>query len=223
MKFCILEVPVFRTVPALILFAVASLVLAGCANGTNVGPTSPSSASFSGTVTTFVEVPVAMTNTAGTVGTWNWAGQSVTTPSGDSLGKIRFNWYTYKGAPTAFGRLYILKQEYLGTPNDVGPSMPGVVARSESIVDNQYVFAADVTLSANTKYWFYTDTQGSFVTSFDTDPYPGGEFYVSGYPTYPFHKAGASGRMVGPGVYVPPPAGVVVDANFTLQATTTQR
>jgi hypothetical protein len=60
------------------------------------------------------------------------------------------------------------------------------------------------------------------VTSFDTDPYPGGDFYVSGYPTYPFHKAGASGRMVGT-VYVPPPAGVFLDANFTLQGMTTAK
>jgi hypothetical protein len=40
--------------------------------------------------------------------------------------------------------------------------------------------------------------------------------YVTGMPTLPFRKVSASGRMVGD-TYVPPPAGVFVDANFRLQ------
>jgi hypothetical protein len=59
-------------------------------------------------------------------------------------------------------------------------------------------------------------TLGSFVYSFDTDTYPGGDLYATGYPTNPFRKSQASGRMV-EGHYVPPPAGVFVDANFRLQ------
>jgi hypothetical protein len=142
---------VFRMVPGLILVTSVSFALAGCVSGSNAGPALPTPSSLSATVTAFVEVPVTISNTAGTVGTWNWAGQSVTTPAGDGLAKLKFNWYTYKGAPTAFGRLYILKQEYLGTPQDFGLASPGVLARSEAIVDDQYVFAQGVSLAANTK------------------------------------------------------------------------
>jgi hypothetical protein len=140
---------------------------------------------------------------AGTVGTFNWAGQSVTTPPGGPFNNIRFNWYTFSGTPTAFGTLYVLTQEYLGLPSGLGPSTPGFVASSDSIVDNVYRFAPAVTLNGGTQYWFYTDTQGSFVTSFSESIYAGGDLYLTGVSTLPFHKA-----MGGPGIFL--------DANFTL-------
>ena len=144
--------------------------------------------------------------TAGSTGTFNFAGQSVVTPAGGPFNNLRFNWYTFSGPPTAFGTLYLLSQEYLGLPGGLSPSTPGFVARSESIVDNQYRFAPGVTLTAGAQYWFYTDTQGSFVTSFFGSTYAGGDLYVTGVPTLPFHKA-----LAAPGVFL--------DANFRLQGT----
>jgi len=104
----------------------------------------------------------------------------------------------------------------LGLPTDLSPAMPGFIARSESNTGGVYVFAPEVTLEGGKQYWFYTDTQGSFASSFDTDLYSGGDLYVTGINSFPFHKASASGRMVG-NTYVPPSAGVFLDANFKLQ------
>jgi hypothetical protein len=137
-------------------------------------------------------------------GTFNFAGQSLVIPGGGSFNNLRFNWYTFAGSPAAFGTLYLLTQEYLGLPGDLSPSTPGFVARSETIVDNQYRFAPGITLTGGTQYWVYTDTQGSFVTSFFGSTYAGGDLYLTGVPTLPFRKA-----IAAPGVFL--------DANFRLQ------
>ena len=113
--------------------------------------------------------------------------------------------------------MYLLTQEYLGVPSGLSSSMPGFVARSQSTADGIYTFNSSVVITGGTKYWVYTDAQGSFAGSFDTDIFTGGDMYVTGIPTNPFRKAQASGRMVN-GVLVPAPAGVFVDANFKLQA-----
>lgn len=155
-------------------------------------------AAVPGRIDTLVEV------TAGSVGTSNFAGQSLVTPGAGSFNDLRFNWFTLAGPPAAFGTLHVLTQEYLGLPGDLSPSTPGFVARSESIVDNQYRFAPGVTLTGGTQYWVYTDTQGSFVMSFFGSTYADGDFYLTGLPTLPFRKAIAS-----PGVFL--------DANFRLQ------
>jgi len=191
----------------------------GCGSP-NPSPTSPTVSALR-PVATLVDVTESINVTAGYTGTWNWPGQSVTMPAGSGFNNIRFQWFTHQQAPTAFGQLYILDREYLGLPGDLGPSTPGVVARSESVTDNQYVFASTVTLKGGTRYWFYGDKQGSFVTSFDTDTYAAGDLYVTGYHAQPFRKCPASGRMLGPGTYVPPPPGVFVDANFRLLGSAT--
>lgn len=152
-------------------------------------------------------IDVLVQVTTGSTGTFNWAGQSVTTPVGGPFNNLRFNWYTFSGDPTAFGTLYLLTQEYLGLPGGLGPSTPGYVGQSVSIVDNQYRFAPGVTLDGATQYWFYTDAQGSFVTSFFGSTYPGGDLYLTGVPTLPFHKA-----IAGPGIFL--------DANFRLEGST---
>lgn len=176
-------------------------------------PTAPT------TLVTLVDVQPAIEVTAGGTGTWNWAGQSVTIPPGGTFENIRFNWYLSSqrsGQPTAFGVLYVLTVEYLGLPGGLNPSMPGYVGRSESIEDGLYVFPRDVRLAGGTKYWFYTDTQGAWSGSFDTDIYSDGDGYVSGHHTVPFRRTAASGRMVN-GVFVAAPVGVYTDANFKLQ------
>lgn len=158
----------------------------------------PDCAAVPVTVDTLIDV------TAGGTGTFNFAGQSLVIPGGGSFNNLRFNWYTFAGSPAAFGTLYLLTQEYLGLPGDLSPSTPGFVARSETIVDNQYRFAPGITLTGGTQYWVYTDTQGSFVTSFFGSTYAGGDLYLTGVPTLPFRKA-----IAAPGVFL--------DANFRLQ------
>jgi hypothetical protein len=223
---CVAEDLVHRIPGSILLLVVASFLSAGCArDGATAGASSPTAPSAP--LVTLVNVTDSIAVTAGGTGTWNFAGQSLTIPGTGSFGNVRFNWYTFKGTATAFGRVYILDREYLGLPGDLGPATPGYVGHADAAVEGnpgpldevkgEYVFPAAVTLRAGARYWFYTDKQGSFVGSFDTDIYPGGDLYVTGYSLNPFRKAPASGRMVN-GVYVPPPAGVFLDANFKLQA-----
>ncbi len=203
-------------------FLSIAILLAALGACTKKGTPSPSGPTTGGGPSvTVVNVTDGISVTSGGTGTFNWAGQSVTIPAGPGYASLKFNWYTFQGASVAFGTLYLLKQEYLGIPGDLSPSTPGFVAKSDAIVDGQYVFPASAKIDGGTRYWFYTDTQGSFAGSFDTDIYPGGDLYVTGYPSYPFHKAQASGRMVG-GTYVPPPPGVFIDANFRLQGAAVQ-
>jgi len=193
-----------------------SLLVSGCSTSqSSVGQiTGPGTASG---LRTLVDVTTGLEVTSGQTGTFNWVGQSFVVPETGSFSDLRFNFYSFQKAPVAFGNLYLLTQEYLGVPGGLNSSTPGLVARSESTADGVYAFGSAAVIAGGTKYWVYTDAQGSFAGSFDTDIYPGGDMYVTGVPTIPFRKAPASGRMVG-GVLVPAPAGVFVDANFRLQA-----
>jgi hypothetical protein len=192
------------------------ILAAGCANGPQqnalVGP-----GANAGPLRTLMDVTTGLDVTAGQVGTFNWVGQSFVIRESGSFSDLRFNLYNYQKAPVAFGNLYLLTQEYLGVPDGLGPSTPGFVARSEKTADGVYTFPSSTVIAGGTKYWVYTDAQGSFAASFDTDIYSDGDMYVTGHPTNPFRKAAASGRMVN-GVFVPAPAGVFVDVNFKLQA-----
>jgi hypothetical protein len=191
---------------------VVALVLSGCSSSST-----PSGPSSTGSLKTIAEAEVSdaiVDVTAGSVGTWNWAGQSVNVPAG-SYSNIRFNWYHRAKTPSAFGKVYLLTQEYLDVPGNL-PTAAGLVSSSTTIENDEYVFPATVTVTGPRTYWFYTDTQGDFANSFDIDTYPGGLSYVTGVPTLGFRLLTASGRMVN-GVYVPPPPGVYVDSNFRLR------
>ena len=194
--------------------AICSLALVFSACSSSSSPGSPSS---SGPVQTIAEAQVSdaiVDVTAGSVGTWNWSGQSVSVPSG-TYSSIQFHWYHRNKTPSAFGKLYLLTQEYLGLPGDL-PTAAGLVGSSTAIEQDAYVFPASIRLTGPRTYWFYTDTQGDFANSFDIDTYPGGVSYITGTRTMPFRMLPASGRMVPPGVFVPAPPGVFVDANFRL-------
>lgn len=131
--------------------------------------------------------------------------------------------------PLAVGTLFLLTQEYLGLPGNLGTSTPGYLAQSQRIDQGQYVFSPSVTLKAGVKYWFYASWQagtvGSFnpITGFSEDTYGGGEMYVApeltGFTPLPFRRAQASWRVISVGppiVYYTPPPGTYVDANFKL-------
>jgi hypothetical protein len=214
-----------RTATSVLLAALSVLPLGWAHDGATSSASNPASPSTP--LITLVNVTDSINVTAGAVGTWNFAGQSITIPGSGGFANVRFNWYTYDGTATAFGTAYVLDREFLGLPGDLGPSTPGYVARTDATVEGnpgpldpvkgEYVFPAGMTLRGGTKYWFYTNKQGSFVYSFDTDLYPGGDLYVTGIQTMPFRKSPAGGRYVN-GLWVPPPAAVFLDANFRLQA-----
>lgn len=218
--------------PAVCVVAVAALVTSsGCQNPATAPTPSastvvPRTETVSRPIVTLVEVSRQLTMTSR-----NYVGQSVTIPGAAAVGNIRFNWYTYKTpadqaarneTPTAFGRLYVLSQEYLGVPAGLSSSTPGYVGRSASLAEGQYFFEPSVTLAAGARYWFYTDTGGSFVTSFNVSSYPGGDMYITGqtdptFPVQPFRKCVASWLAQPGGGYLIPPPGTFQDADFRLQ------
>jgi hypothetical protein len=186
------------------LFA-ASVIASACERQSVVAPSpdvlssgNPAMAGSAPPSLTLVEV------TAGTTATSNnYVGQSVTIPARGAFNRIRFNWF-HRGTddPIAFGTLYVLDRAFLGTPADLSESTPGFLARSEAIVEGQYIFHPGVVLKAGQQYWFYTDANGDFMFSF-SDTYAGGDMYVTGMPNLPFREA---------------PPGVHTDANFRLVA-----
>lgn len=224
----------------LALVAIAAAALYGCSSQSSSTPFIEPSASNGigspsapatdvpriGTMATLVELPVSVENNAGTVGTYNYAGQSITMPAGASYASIRFSWYRGRPGfvPTAFGRLYVLDRPYIGLPLDLSPATPGVLGRSEpqptsGIPEQQgseYELPETVTLVGGATYWFYTDRMGHFSSSFDEDVYSGGQMFLTGTEKLPFHAAQAASRMVN-GVLIPPPPGVTTDANFRLR------
>jgi hypothetical protein len=218
------------------LAVLLSSLAVGCStDAVPPGPSTASSVASGGPVVTLVDVTDSINVTGGGTGTSNHAGQSVTIPGIGTFSSVHFNFYTFHGTPTAFGTLFVLDREYLGLPGGLGPSTPGYLGQADAVIEGnpgpfedvkgEYVFPASLTLKAGGKYWFYTNKMGNFCGSFDTDIYPGGDMYVSGYYAQPFRKAPASGRLTNPpdpASYVPPPAGVYVDANFKLQAVATR-
>ncbi len=217
-------------IPAALL---AALTSPACSKSAGRNPAAPTGFLPSTSLSVIVDNSSLTSSTAGYGKTWNWAGQSVTIPQG-TYDNIRFCWLgvstdatispAMQQQPAAFGTLYLLDREYLGLPADL-VSAPGLIARSETNIDGQYAFRPEVKLAGGRQYWFYTDTQGSFVSGFSEDTYPGGDLYLTGYKLNPFSKAPASWRVIDLGppiVYYKPPPGTHVDANFKGLGTTAQ-
>src|SRR6185503_16846286 len=140
---------------------------------------------------------------------------------------LRFNWDGYTSTsitvppvrgPLAVGDLFILTQEYLGLPGNLGSSTAGFLARAERVEQGQYVFAPSVALKGGTQYWFYMyyapgSARFSPLGGFSEDTYAGGDMYIapelSGFSPLPFRKAAASWRVISFGpptvYYIPPP------------------
>jgi hypothetical protein len=97
--------------------------------------------------------------------------------TGGPFDDIAFNFYR-NGTPSAQGNLFILTQEYLGTPSGLSTSTQGFLAESTGISGGIYQFAPTVTLSGSTQYFFYAD-QG-FTLALDTGfTFSVGREYVS--------------------------------------------
>lgn len=133
--------------------------------------------------------------TAMTLGTYG-RGQSVLTPAGGPWTNITFCFagsaeYAEFGDPGCWadfgmdprypfqpGGLFVLTQEYLGTPVGLSPATPGFLAVSSTMVDAHWVFGSELTLAPLTVYYFYTD---SVVHTYEL-LYPDGP--MTGYATY---------------------------------------
>lgn len=85
-------------------------------------------------------------------------GLRIVTPSaGSGWDHITFNWYhSSTGASRAEGTVFLLTEEYTGTPQDLSSSTSGYVAEAAAS-GGVYTFADSVTLSPNTTYYFYAD------------------------------------------------------------------
>jgi hypothetical protein len=105
-------------------------------------------------------------------------GQSLTTPSGGPWSNITFNFIDTAGLPTAAGALYLLTQEFLGTPNQLSTGLPGFLATSQSTAGGVYMFAPSLTLAASTQYFVYANAS-LLLTGAGLGTYTGGELYGS--------------------------------------------
>jgi hypothetical protein len=137
-------------------------------------------------------------------------GESLTTPLGGPWNNLTFNWFAIGGAPTAAGMLYLFTQEYLGTPADLSPGLPGLLAVSAPASGGMYVFAPTLTLSGATQYFFYTDTSLT-LTGSQVDISPGGDIYAAFASDASFGKfEGQDANFILAGDAVPEPASLVL-------------
>jgi hypothetical protein len=84
-------------------------------------------------------------------------GQSLMTPAGGPWNNLTFNWFDSASNPIATGTLFLLNQEYLGTPGALGTATPGYIAQSQSIAGGMYIFAPDISIQPTTMYFYYTN------------------------------------------------------------------
>lgn len=93
-------------------------------------------------------------------------GLKIVTPTGGSgWDHITFNWYhSSTGASRAEGTVFLLTEEYTGTPQDLSSSTSGYVAEAAAS-GGVYTFADSVTLSPDTTYYFYAEMFGSFTAT----------------------------------------------------------
>ena len=187
---------------AVVLCTMLALVPAGAASA--AGPAVSSFSPTSSVVNTKVTINgknftnVKTVAFAGVKAKWKLVSASkitATVPLAAKSGKISVT--TSAGTATSAGSFAVLPSISSFSPSS------GTIGSTVSIAGSGFFGATGVTLNGGTQYWFYTDTQGSFVTSFSESIYAGGDLYVTGVPTFPFHKA-----MGGPGIFL--------DANFTL-------
>ena len=135
------------------------------------------------TVTLAAPSPVAastITSYTASIGYNNYApGQSLTTPVGGPWNNLTFNWfYSVDGVlvPAAAGSLFLLTQEYFGTPAGLSAATPGFLATTSNISGNMWLFDPSVTIVGATQYFFYSNSP--LFHTVDVDVYPG-TYYIS--------------------------------------------
>jgi hypothetical protein len=88
-------------------------------------------------------------------GAFYW-GETVTTVAGGPWNGLALNFYAPSGGPEAVGDVFLLSQEYLGTPANLSSSTPGFIGEGTA-TGGFYDFANAVTVLGGTEYWVYTD------------------------------------------------------------------
>lgn len=133
----------------------------------------------------------------------------LTTTSGGPWNSLSFNFFANDGStPVAFGDLFILDQEYLGTPAALSSSTAGFLAQSTGISSNGYQFDSSITLNSSTQYFFFNGgTQGGDVGFQSPGTLAGGTAYAND---------GVGGTYQATPNSLEPNA---VDVNFRLQGT----
>jgi len=133
-------------------------------------------------------------------------GQSLTTGSGGSWSDITFNFYDAENPANsvANGTLYLLSQEYTGTPTNLGTGTSGYISHTSTTQaegnGDEWVFSG-VTLESSTQYWFYATGSQSIVVNGNDDAGIGGQWYQAPNSGQPFA------------------ANSTMDANFELEGT----
>ena len=142
-------------------------------------------------------------------------GQSITTGSGGPWNDLSFNFFSDVPAltPTAAGSLFLLSQEYLGTPAALSSATAGFIAESQSISGGIYFFDPTVTILANTQYFFYTTVPIFNSGGGGGTGYAGGENYQATSIGTPFinpHRPDANFQLTGDVVPVPEPGSLLL-------------
>jgi hypothetical protein len=156
---------------------------------------------------------------AGGAGTFA-LGQSFTTPAGGPWNNLTFNWFDTGGAPNsgvpnpiATGTLFLLNQQYLGTPGALSAATPGYIAQSQNIALGMYLFSGNVIAQPNTTYFAYTN-QTVPNNSGDGDVIAGsayGDIGTGG--TYTLLPGNIDARFRLQGNLIPEPSGMLLAAS----------
>jgi hypothetical protein len=112
-------------------------------------------------------------------GAFYW-GETLVTTAGGQWDNLSFNFYTASGNPLAAGDIYLLSEQYLGTPSGLSSATPGYIAEG-SASGGSYTFGSAVTVTGSTEYWVYTDTALQL-----TGDANGGEYYFTSSPNANF-------------------------------------
>jgi hypothetical protein len=96
--------------------------------------------------------------------------QTITTSAGSAFDDVVFNFYANSPAttPTATGTIYLLSEDYTGSPDALTSSTPGYIA-SATASGGYYTFNTSVTLQPETTYYLAmngsADLSGDFSLS----------------------------------------------------------
>lgn len=106
-------------------------------------------------------------------------GQSFTVLGAGNYNGIVFNFYNANGAAYAPGTGFLLSQAYAGTPANLNNLTPGYIGQATG-AGGAYTFASNLTLTAGTQYFLYTQaiplSEGFAATTLDA--YAGGGAYT---------------------------------------------
>lgn len=153
--------------------------------------------------------------TGGTATATNqFVGQSVTTVAGGPFNNITFNFFSDVSGgttPSAAGDLFILTQQYLGTPSGLSAATPGFLAESTGIVGGIFQFDPAVILQGATQYFVYSDAL-ILVSGANLEAYTGGTAYLApgAASNYAAFTGDANFRLSGTVAAVPEPASLAL-------------